>query len=221
MDRVNVLVDELLVRSYHVSYPDDPKTAERAIAGLESAPSRIAMLRSENYPRYQHPLLDAAETVSSRSELDAVLRSIFADWERAPPAQREPEYVSIWAFKICYNILVSKVLPGMQNYNTMILGIYSRRRTQPRPPRRRLLLSLGLSQADTTNANLSRAPLPGCWGYDRILRSHPSHDWTPQSRHQNKRQVVRPGTGITESPVVGSVPAMLPLPTASSLSGPG
>ncbi len=121
-DMVNVLVDELLFEAHRLAYPGDPEAVRRSIENLDGSCAAIRMLRSEGYPTFQHPDLDPIETANFRRDLDVATRRVFAEWERAPPAQRQPRWTNRWVFKLCYNVLVAGVPPSMQNYNALILG---------------------------------------------------------------------------------------------------
>ncbi|KAK3946371.1 hypothetical protein QBC46DRAFT_369608 [Diplogelasinospora grovesii] len=106
-DMINDLVDGLLREVYR-----DPES--KAPHSLDSAWTAIRMLRSDGYPRYSHPELDREGATEARRLLNEVNRRIMADW-RVPRRER-------FVAKICYNLLVSDVPPGIHNYNALILG---------------------------------------------------------------------------------------------------
>jgi len=121
-EMVNNLVDELL----RVAYDETEAEAPGMHPGLrspESAYNMIRMLRSDGYPSYQHPNIDPEKTARVRArvnELNKENMAAFAQWclrREQSPRNRE-HYVA----KICYNLLVSDVPPGIRNYNSLILG---------------------------------------------------------------------------------------------------
>jgi hypothetical protein len=112
-DMINHLVDLLLTEAYWQSEAEAPNS-HPSLDSPDSARTMIRLLRSEGYPRYNHPDVDLNETAESRARLNETNLSILADWVR-PYRER---YVA----KICYNLLVCGVPPAIENYNALILG---------------------------------------------------------------------------------------------------
>ncbi|KAK7735194.1 hypothetical protein SLS53_007584 [Cytospora paraplurivora] len=114
-EMVNTLVDALVIQSYYDEHPWSPQAARRALESLDSAWTSIRLLRSEGYPRYNHPDLDPAATNEGREKLRATVQKLFASWGDRSSAKFR-------VAKICYNLLVCPVPPSIHDYNTLILG---------------------------------------------------------------------------------------------------
>ncbi|GAB1313163.1 Pentatricopeptide repeat domain-containing protein [Madurella fahalii] len=112
-DMINNLVDSLLTEAYWVTEAEAPGS-HPSLSSPDSVMTMIRLLRSEGYPRYNHPDLDPAATVEARARLNEANLKISADWV-SPHRER-------CVAKICYNLLVCTVPPGIQNYNTLILA---------------------------------------------------------------------------------------------------
>lgn len=113
VDMINALVDSLLTEAYWVTEAEAPGS-HPSLSSPDSVMTMIRLLRSEGYPRYNHPDLDPEETISARARLNEVNLKILADW--VPPHRER------CVAKICYNFLVCSVPPGIQNYNTLMLA---------------------------------------------------------------------------------------------------
>ncbi|KAK3344413.1 hypothetical protein B0T25DRAFT_556952 [Lasiosphaeria hispida] len=113
VDMVNELVDQLLKEAYLQTELETPNSAPSPNS-LDSAWNAIRMLRSDKYPRYNHPEIDPSTAVDVRARLNTVNNKILAEWV----APRRERFVA----KICYNLLVTPYPPGVQNYNNLILG---------------------------------------------------------------------------------------------------
>jgi hypothetical protein len=107
------LVDRLMEEAWLVSEKEAPGS-HPAMNSPDSANTMIRMLRSDGYPSYVHPDVDPASTVEQRARLNDVNIKILGDWAR-PMRER-------CVAKICYNMLVCGVSPGIQNYNLLILA---------------------------------------------------------------------------------------------------
>ncbi|KAK3320908.1 hypothetical protein B0T19DRAFT_252627 [Cercophora scortea] len=112
-DMINDLVDQLLKVAYNETETQFPRT-HPALGSPDSAWTAIRLLRSDGYPRYSHPELDPEATIKARARLNEVNSNIMRDWQ----VPRREHFVA----KICYNLLVSTIPPGIQNYNVLILG---------------------------------------------------------------------------------------------------
>lgn len=112
---INKLVDSLIIQSYYDETPFDPEFARRSLESLDSAWTAIRLLRSEGYPRYNHPGLDQAAADEGRAKLTDMLRKLFDSWDDFT----RPKYQ---VAKICYNLLVCPVPPSIHHYNALILG---------------------------------------------------------------------------------------------------
>ncbi|KXX82775.1 hypothetical protein MMYC01_200744 [Madurella mycetomatis] len=113
VDMINALVDSLLTEAYWVTEAEAPGS-HPSLSSPDSVMTMIRLLRSEGYPRYNHPDLDPEATTSARARLNEVNLKILADWV-SPHRER-------CVAKICYNFLVCSVPPGIQNYNTLMLA---------------------------------------------------------------------------------------------------
>ncbi|KAK0704719.1 hypothetical protein B0H67DRAFT_497430 [Lasiosphaeris hirsuta] len=113
VDMVNDLIDNLLKEAYLQIELETPNSAPSPNS-LDSAWNAIRMLRSDNYPRYNHPEVDPNTAVDVRARLNTVNNKILSEWV----APRRERFVA----KICYNLLVTPYPPGVQNYNNLILG---------------------------------------------------------------------------------------------------
>ncbi|KAG8164511.1 hypothetical protein KVR01_006429 [Diaporthe batatas] len=114
-DSMNKLVDSLIIQSYYDETPSDPEYARRSLNSLDSAWNAMRMLRSEGYPRYNHPGLDPAAAEEGRTQLSEMLRKLFDTWDQATHRKYQ-------VAKICYNLLVCPVPPSIHHYNALILG---------------------------------------------------------------------------------------------------
>lgn len=112
-DMISSLVDRLMEEAWLVSENEAPGS-HPAMNSPDSANTMIRMLRSDGYPTYEHPDVDPESTVEQRARLNDVNMKILGEWAR-PMRER---YVA----KICYNMLVCGVAPGIQNYNLLILA---------------------------------------------------------------------------------------------------
>ncbi|KAK1836155.1 hypothetical protein QBC39DRAFT_109130 [Podospora conica] len=110
---IDSLVDALLQLAYEPTMIDDIEwTPDRM--SPDSARNAIKMLRSEGYPQYTSPTLDPEATAKARARLNEVNLNIMADW--ALPLRDK------LVGKICFNLLVSTVPPGIENYDMLLLG---------------------------------------------------------------------------------------------------
>ncbi|KAL1843644.1 hypothetical protein VTJ49DRAFT_626 [Mycothermus thermophilus] len=107
------LVDGLMAEAWWANENEAPGLHPKPHSP-DSASTMIRMLRSDGYPRYAHPDLDPAHTVQQRTRLNEVNLKIMEQW-MSPYRER-------LVAKICYNLLVCGVPPGIQNYNLLILG---------------------------------------------------------------------------------------------------
>lgn len=114
---VNAMVDRLIAQSYHAEFPNDPGRAQRNFESLDSAWTAIRMLRSEGYPRYNHPSVDPLATKQARDQLADKLRTFFEAWGSDRAAKPKFQVA-----KICYNLLVCPVPPSMHHYNLLLVG---------------------------------------------------------------------------------------------------
>ncbi|KAK4241374.1 hypothetical protein C8A03DRAFT_12348 [Achaetomium macrosporum] len=112
-DMIADLTDRLLTDAYWVSEAEAPGT-HPALESPDSARTMIRLVKSSGYPSYTHPHVDPRETIEQRARMNELNVKIMADW--ATP--RREHYLA----KICYNLLVCGVPPGIQNVNTLILG---------------------------------------------------------------------------------------------------
>lgn len=122
-DMINQMVNRLIIQSYYDELPNDPMRARRNVESLDSAWTAIRLLRSEGYPRYNHPSADPQVTKQAREELTEKIRDLFESWTKENPGTKAKFQVA----KMCYNLLVCPVPPSMHHYNQLILG-FSRRR---------------------------------------------------------------------------------------------
>ncbi|ROW00635.1 hypothetical protein VSDG_03262 [Cytospora chrysosperma] len=123
-EMINKLVDSLIIQAYHDANPGSAEAAQRALQSLDSAWTAMRLLRSEGYPRYNHPDLDPAATIKARDDLRDMLQQVFALWD--DKTDRTP--VKFHVAKICYNLLVCPVPPSIHHYNVLILGFTRRNR---------------------------------------------------------------------------------------------
>lgn len=112
-DMINDVVDRLMGEAWRASEVEAPGS-HPAPNSPDSASTMIRMLRSDGYPSYSHPDLDPPETLRQRARLNEVNMKILENW--APPLRER------LVAKMCYNLLVCKVSPGIQNYNLLMLG---------------------------------------------------------------------------------------------------
>lgn len=117
---MNKLVDSLIIQSYYDETPNDPEFARKSLESLDSAWTAIRLLRSEGYPRYNHPELDPAAAGEGRHKLTEMLRKLFDSWDELTRSKYQ-------VAKICYNLLVCPVPPSIHHYNTLILGFTRKR----------------------------------------------------------------------------------------------
>ncbi|KAL2265507.1 hypothetical protein VTJ83DRAFT_6607 [Remersonia thermophila] len=106
------LVDGLMAEAWWATENEAPGLHPKPHSP-DSASTMIRMLRSDGYPRYAHPSLDPAHTVQQRNRLNEVNLKIMEQWV-SPYRER-------LVAKICYNLLVCGVPPGIKNYNLLIL----------------------------------------------------------------------------------------------------
>ncbi|CAN8104440.1 unnamed protein product [Discula destructiva] len=115
---INKMVNSLIIQSYYDELPADPDRARRNVESLDSAWTAIRMLRSEGYPRYNHPSADPQATKKARDDLADKIRGLFEGWNTENPGSMAKFQVA----KMCYNLLVCPVPPTMHHYNLLILG---------------------------------------------------------------------------------------------------
>ncbi|KAH8899682.1 hypothetical protein GQ53DRAFT_321097 [Thozetella sp. PMI_491] len=106
------LVDRLLKTAYEVTREEFPGVFLPPPSSIESAASAIRLLHSEGYPRYVHPSVDGVDAMASRRELNDIIRTVTSNWD----PRRRQQLVA----KICYNLLVCPVHPGIHNYNALM-----------------------------------------------------------------------------------------------------
>lgn len=114
-DTTNKLVDSLIIQSYYDETPSNPEYARRSLNSLDSAWTAMRLLRSEGYPRYNHPGLDPAAAEEGRTKLSDMLQKLFDSWDKSKRSKYQ-------VAKICYNLLVCPVPPSIHHYNALILG---------------------------------------------------------------------------------------------------
>lgn len=112
---INKLVDSLISQSYYDEIPEDPDAAHRQLNSLDSAWTAMRLLRSEGYPRYNHPKLNPTAAEVGRAKLTDMLWTLFESWDEST----RPKFR---VAKICYNLLVCPVPPTIHHYNALILG---------------------------------------------------------------------------------------------------
>lgn len=117
---MNKLVDSLIIQSYYDETPADPEFARRSLESLDSAWTAMRLLRSEGYPRYNHPELDPAAAEEGRTKLTNMLQKLFDSWGDSTRSKYQ-------VAKICYNLLVCPVPPSIHHYNALILGFTRKR----------------------------------------------------------------------------------------------
>lgn len=121
-DRLNKLVDDLLLASYRTSEAE-AFNQNTGPSSPKSPHEMIRRLRAEGYPSYQHPKLDKTKTGQLHTRLNELNQSnldALARWglEARQLNGRREHYVA----RICYNLLVSEVPPGISSYNHLMLG---------------------------------------------------------------------------------------------------
>lgn len=114
---INKMVDHLISESYYVEFPNDPERARRNFESLDSAWTAIRMLRSEGYPKYNHPSVDPQATKQARDQLADKIRTLFEAWGTSRAAKPKFQVA-----KICYNLLVCPVPPSIHHYNLLLVG---------------------------------------------------------------------------------------------------
>ncbi|KUI73896.1 hypothetical protein VM1G_09562 [Cytospora mali] len=122
-EMVNKLVDSLIIQAYHDAHPSSDEAARRDLQSLDSAWTAIRMLRSEGYPRYNHPDLDPIATKEARNNLRDMIKAQFSSW-----GEHANIPTKFRVAKICYNLLVCPVPPSITHFNALILG-FTRRKT--------------------------------------------------------------------------------------------
>lgn len=115
---VNRLVDKLIIQSYYDEFPEDPERARRNLESLDSAWTAIRMLRSEGYPRYNHPSFEPVAAREQEDKLNNMIRLLFDEWN-VDKRKAKPKFQ---VAKICYNLLVCAYPPSIYHYNTLLLG---------------------------------------------------------------------------------------------------
>lgn len=115
---INRMVDKLIKQSYFDEIPWDPERTRRNYESLDSAWTAIRMLRSEGYPRYNHPSVDEAAARQAHEHLAGVIRQLFEDWNKDKQKAKPKFQVA----KICYNMLVSPYPPTIHHYNMLLIG---------------------------------------------------------------------------------------------------
>lgn len=114
IDMVTDLVDDLMEAAYRASEMQGIKSYLPK-DHPESAWSITRMLEKDGYPRFHHAHYDQAMTLQARRRFNQVTCNILADWKG--PRSRD-KYVA----KICHNLLINTVPPGIHNYNMLIAG---------------------------------------------------------------------------------------------------
>lgn len=120
---IETLVDHILLEAHR----DETGAISPEINSLDSAWHAIRMLRSDGYPSYSDPNLDPDATAEARRDLNAANMRIMADLgalqTNTPMAYLKYKTKRIHLVgKICYNLLVSPVPPGIHNYNALMFG---------------------------------------------------------------------------------------------------
>ncbi|EAA34197.1 hypothetical protein NCU08504 [Neurospora crassa OR74A] len=114
IDMVTNLVDDLMEAAYKASEMQGIKSYLPK-DHPESAWSITRMLKKDGYPRFHHAHYDPAMTIQARRRFNQVTCNILADWKG--PRSRD-KYVA----KVCHNLLINTVPPGIHNYNMLIAG---------------------------------------------------------------------------------------------------
>lgn len=112
------LVGELIEQSYYDELPHNPEQARLNWNSLDSVWHMIRLLRSEGYPRYNHPSLDPEATEKGRKELSDVICRLFEEWSEVD-RKNLPKYQ---VGRICYNLLVCPVPPSIHHLNLLMIG---------------------------------------------------------------------------------------------------
>ena len=116
---VDGLVNDLMSEAYAHDFPDNLETRRRWVQSLDGAWTALKLLRSEDYPRYELPTTDMAWTSKVRRELNDSLRTLFSSWEQKQNEKTTHSLQSrahFWVAKLCHNLLVSAVPPGIETY---------------------------------------------------------------------------------------------------------
>lgn len=114
IDMVTDLVDDLMEAAYKASEMQGIKSYLPK-DHPESAWSITRMLAKDGYPRFHHAHYDMDMTLQARRRFNQVTCNILADWKG--PRSRD-KYMA----KICHNLLINTVPPGIHNYNMLIAG---------------------------------------------------------------------------------------------------
>ncbi len=109
------LVYELLQQAYETTKREFPQVFLPPPSSIDSASSAIRLLKSDGYPRYDHPSLLEVDALTGRRKLNEVIREILRQWDHQ---SRRQQYTA----KICYNLLVCPVPPDIHTYNILIAG---------------------------------------------------------------------------------------------------
>lgn len=115
---INRMVDKLIIQSYYDELPQDPDRARKGLESLDSAWTAIRMLRSEGYPRYNHPAVDPVAAKQQQDQLTNMIRTLFDEWDKDKQKAKPKFQVA----KICYNLLVCPFPPNIYHYNLLLLG---------------------------------------------------------------------------------------------------
>ena len=122
------MIEDLVDRLLFEAYQDNGTGAAPPQGSLDSGWNTIRMLRSDGYPRYSDPKINRESSVQSRQGLNAVNRGLMAEWgalrDQKPMTyaeyyQRREHFIA----RLCYNLLVAPVPPGIHNYNALISGL--------------------------------------------------------------------------------------------------
>lgn len=117
-EMINKMVEKLIAQSYHDEFPRDPEKAQRNLDSLDSTWTMIRMLRSEGYPRYNHPSIDHEATKKGRKELADIICQLFDLWSEDDRKNKPKLQIA----KICYNLLICPVPPSIHHFNLLMIG---------------------------------------------------------------------------------------------------
>jgi hypothetical protein len=115
------LVDNLLRAAYLECYPD-AESRRLAYQDANGPWAKIKQLQSLGYPRYADSTSQRELTWQARKKLNRVLQRVFDS--RDTDERGLPEPLSK-VYKICHNLLVFVVPPGIQNFNLLMGGLHN------------------------------------------------------------------------------------------------